>query len=58
MTQRTLGRMHAPANPPLPRVAEFLGYVPVFKPLTADERRVFAALVREQRVPRGALIVR
>ncbi len=50
--------MHAPANLPIPRVAEFLGYVPVFNTLTADERRVFAALVREQRVPRGALIVR
>jgi CRP-like cAMP-binding protein len=50
--------MHAPATPPIPRVAEFLGYVPVFQRLTADERRMFAALVREQRVPRGALIVR
>lgn len=52
--------MHAPttAPPPLPRVAEFLGYVPVFQRLTAEERRVFAGLVREQRVARGALIVR
>ena len=42
----------------LPRVTEFLGYVPLFHRLTPDERRGFAALVREQRYPRGALIVR
>ena len=42
----------------LPRVTEFLGYVPLFQRLTPDERRGFAALVREQRYPRGALIVR
>lgn len=51
--------MHAPLTQPQPpRVAEFLGYVPIFQRLTPDERRVFAGLVREQKVPRGALIVR
>jgi CRP-like cAMP-binding protein len=40
------------------RVADFLAYVPLLQRLSPDERRVFASLVREQRYPRGALIVR
>ncbi len=47
-----------PAPAPHPRVAEFLGYVPILQRLAPEERRALAALVREQRVPRGGLIVR
>ncbi len=47
-----------PAPTPHPRVAEFLGYVPILQRLAPEERRALAALVREQRVPRGGLIVR
>ena len=47
-----------PASAPHPRVAEFLGYVPILQRLALEERRALAALVREQRVPRGGLIVR
>ena len=47
-----------PTPSPHPRVAEFLGYVPILQRLAPEERRALAALVREQRVPRGGLIVR
>ena len=47
-----------PAPTPHPRVAEFLGYVPILQRLAPEERRALAALVREQRVARGGLIVR
>jgi len=40
------------------RLADFLASVPLFSRLSTDERRGFAALSREQRYPRGALIVR
>jgi CRP/FNR family cyclic AMP-dependent transcriptional regulator len=40
------------------RLADFLGSVPLFRRLSTDERRGFAALAREQRFPRGTLIVR
>ncbi len=40
------------------RLADFLGSVTLFRRLSADERRGFAELAREQRYPRGALIVR
>ncbi|MBV9879350.1 MAG: cyclic nucleotide-binding domain-containing protein, partial [Gemmatirosa sp.] len=40
------------------RLADFLGSVPLFSRLSTDERRSFATLAREQRYPRGALIVR
>ena len=40
------------------RVADFLSYVPLLQRLSSEERRIFASLVREQRYPRGALIVR
>ncbi|AHG90472.1 cyclic nucleotide-binding protein [Gemmatirosa kalamazoonensis] len=40
------------------RLADFLASVPLFSRLSTDERRGFAALAREQRYPRGALIVR
>ena len=40
------------------RLADFLGSVPLFRRLSTDERRGFAALAREQRFARGALIVR
>ena len=40
------------------RIADFLESVSIFGRLTPEERRTFAALAREHRYPRGALIVR
>jgi CRP/FNR family cyclic AMP-dependent transcriptional regulator len=40
------------------RLADFLASVPLFRRLSTEERRGFAALAREQRYPRGALVVR